>query len=120
MGLVILTIAVGGCGQAGPRLTAVTGVVTLDGSPLPRAIFDFTPAEGGRGAYAVTDGKGCYMLQFLPGRPGATAGSHRVSISTADEAGRAESVPARYNRTSELTAEIGRSSAMINFELETP
>jgi hypothetical protein len=109
-----------GCKQTGPRLVKVTGVITLDGQPVADAIIHFTPIDGGRGSYARSDETGRYALQFLPGQPGATPGIHRIFISTADESGGSETVPARYNRKTELTATVNPRDATIDFPLETP
>jgi hypothetical protein len=118
--IVCLALAIAGCGERGPSLVWVTGTITLDGRPLPNAVVHFTPVAGGRGSYARADGNGRYALEFLPGRPGATAGAHRVSISTADESGNFESVPARYSRESELEATVQPGAATIDFQLTTP
>lgn len=118
--LVCLALVLAGCGQRGPSLVRVTGTVMIDGRPLPNAYIHFTPTAGGRGSHARAAGNGRYALDFLPGRPGAVAGTHRVSISTADESGGSETVPARYNRESELTATVEPGATTIDFDLKTP
>ena len=54
------------------------------------------------------------------GNPGATPGMHRIFISTADESGGSETVPARYNRKTELTATVDARDATIDFPMESP
>jgi len=118
--LVLFALALLGCDQGGLRIVRVTGTVTLDGRPLPHASIHFTPTKGGRGSYSRLDANARYALQFLPGQPGAVVGTHRVSISTADESGGSEIVPARYNYKSELTVAVTPSTTTIDFELKTP
>jgi hypothetical protein len=45
---------------------------------------------------------------------------HRIFISTADESGGSETVPARYNRKTELTATVDARDATIDFPMESP
>ena len=76
MSLVALT----GCGRGdAPELAAVTGKVTLDGSPLIGAEVGFFP-KSGRPAFATTNDKGEYTLQYLEGMPGAPVGENSVQI----------------------------------------
>jgi len=117
--LVGLAFVVAGCGQSGPNLGLVRGVVTLDGKPVANGSIHFTPVAGGRGSHARADVNGRYSLEFLPGRPGATVGTHRVSISTADEFGNSEIVPVRYNRETELEATVQFGTNAIDFKLKT-
>lgn len=117
---VCCAFAVWGCDTPGPSLVHVTGTVTLDGRPLSNASIHFTPTQGGRGSYSRIDEQGRYALHFLPGRPGALAGMHRVSISTADESGGSETVPSCYNRDSELTAAVSPGVTTIDFDLKLP
>lgn len=112
-----------------PELGEVTGVVTLDGRPLPNANVMFHPnsEEGGRRSIGVTDESGRYELMYMQGADtvyGAKLGDHIVAISTQrDEddpkGGSKESVSNRYRgRDSELKATVkkGRNDD-VNFEL---
>lgn len=109
-----------GCGDSS-QIAPVSGVVTLDGEPLPDAIIGFEPiaAEGqleaGYGSYGRTDAEGRYTLRSLHKEDGALIGTHRVSVSTVT--GREgpngemmgltpERVPSRYNNDTELTFEV--------------
>ncbi len=83
-GLCLLTICAGvtGCSSdSGPELGFVTGVVTLDGKPLPDANVAFQP-EDGAPSYGTTDAQGRYELVYTPKKKGAVVGKHTVRIST--------------------------------------
>jgi len=74
-----------GCGKSGPALQPVSGVVTLDGSPLAGAVVAFDPASPEvRGRFiGKTDDQGRFSL----GPPeeeggGAPAGLYHVSFTT--------------------------------------
>jgi hypothetical protein len=125
-----LTLVAVGCGGgSGPELAEVTGVVKIDGKPLPNALIRFQP-KGGEGTYstAVTNDHGEYELRFSRSEYGALPGDHAVSISTAnaeaeDAAGNAvpvgEVVPARYNAETELIRRVAVEDNEINFDLSS-
>jgi len=116
-----------GCG--GPANVApVQGTVTLGGKPLPQALVTFVSQSTGSLSRGRTDDNGQYRLLYSADVEGAEIGPHRVTISTF-QSGDAdgdpptprvpEQVPARYNRASELVAEVAQGSNQVNFELET-
>ncbi len=70
-----------GCSGDGTKLGAVSGIVTLDGQPLENASVSFHPSKG-RGSFGTTDAEGRYVLEYHKGRKGATAGHHKVTITT--------------------------------------
>jgi hypothetical protein len=134
-----------GCNK-GPELGSVSGVVTMDGRPLPNAVVTFVPAAGGRAAIGQTDANGQYKLVFV-GTTGALVGQHRVSVTTVPKAqGSApagkmteeeyqkqaaagmdaaayekaqvvEPIPERYNTKTELVKEVKAGQNTINLEL---
>lgn len=126
----VLIGALWGCGsrEPQPELAPVKGIVTLDGGPLSGARIAFVPktpdAHGnGRVSTGVTDDKGAFELLYGPGRKGAIVGEHTVQISkfsgTAEEPG-IESLPARYNTDSELTATVSATQPnQVEFSLVT-
>ena len=60
----LIGIVAAGCG--GPT-TSVTGVVTLDGQPLEKAIVQFQPErENDRPAVVLTDARGRYRVAVPP------------------------------------------------------
>jgi hypothetical protein len=116
-------------------LVAAHGVVTLDQQPLAQVTVVFE-APDKQFSYATTDGEGKYALQFDSNQPGVTQGRKVVRISAlpgaaGEEAGSessaeegdakppaaVERVPARYNRQSELTVDVGPDRTEYNFDL---
>lgn len=64
-GLILVAIIfAGGCGQ--PQ-TVLTGLVTLDGKPIPGADLEFFPINGvGRVSFTETDASGRYRVTVTP------------------------------------------------------
>lgn len=121
----ILATSLLGCNS---NQEGVTGTVTLDGQPLPKAEVVFTPTEGGRPATAMTDASGKYDLVYTIDQTGAPPGEYVVRIRAArtetGEDGRdvmtPESVPAKYNEQSQLIVEVQEgASNQFDFDLES-
>jgi hypothetical protein len=114
-----------GCGGPDhPDVGRVSGVITLDGQPLPEATVMFQPTEG-RASIATTDAAGKYSLLYLDGVPGARLGQHKVIIRTEipGEDGQPpiakEKLPKKYHAQTELTAEVKPGSNTFDFKLES-
>ncbi|MGE3777879.1 MAG: carboxypeptidase-like regulatory domain-containing protein [Pirellulaceae bacterium] len=117
-----------GCGGGTPsNVGVVSGVVTLDGQPLPDAIVTFTPAGTGSVVRATTDAAGKYQLVYSPDVYGAEIGEYKVAISsyqTGDPDADPpkpkvpEKVPAKYNVKSELSAKVNAGENVLDFELK--
>lgn len=125
---VALLVTLSGC-QRGPALGTVSGVVQVNGKPLPYAYVVFQPIDP-PGAYgsAYADENGKYELQFSKHRNGAPVGSHRVSIRAA---GRDElpddapptvrvQLPAKYNSATELVRKVEPGHNDHDFNLAVP
>src|SRR5690606_11606382 len=117
--MVCLAVSLVGCGQSGgPVLGKVSGTVTLDGQPLPDTMVSFYPSSGERSAHGVTDAAGHYTLMFTGLKEGAIVGPHSVQAETGVQTGEEETspvsnvaqLPAKYNKNTELTAEVKRGS----------
>ncbi|MGE0758218.1 MAG: hypothetical protein AB7O38_14410 [Pirellulaceae bacterium] len=81
----VFAVAMMGCGQNGPGLSSVEGVVTLEGIPLSGATVIFSPIHGGTGraATGVTDELGKFYVSDLEEDAdgcGAVAGDYQVGI----------------------------------------
>jgi hypothetical protein len=79
LGLLVLV----GC-NSGPKTTPVSGVIKLDGKPLPNAIVTFVPVGGGTAlpAAGTTDSTGKYEA-VTPGtqnKPGVAPGKYMVCV----------------------------------------
>jgi hypothetical protein len=120
-----------GCGKSGYSelgLVDVTGTVTLDNKPLAGAKIAFE-GDDKRSAMGTTDSSGHYTLMYDSQTRGTTPGAKIVRITTVElgEGGGAaegapvakESLPARYNRQSELKADVSASNKTFNFDLKS-
>lgn len=122
-------------------LIHVSGRVTLDGQPLAKAVITFDDTQDGTFSFGQTDSGGNYRLRFDSDMAGVKPGRKIVRISTTrkilglnsseaegedgsnEQAGKSESaqelVPSRYNKKSELTADVSASTRAFNFELNS-
>jgi hypothetical protein len=122
-----------GCSSAPadqPPLGRVRGRVTMDGQPLAGVDIVFSPAKG-RPSMATTDSTGRYDLFYINTTKGAKVGPHKVFIRPAETspdevpgdgskpAAPRPVVPAKYNKRSELTAEVKAGGNTIDFALES-
>lgn len=121
-----LGISLAGCGKP-ENIGAVSGVVTLNGEPLSGALIQFEPLAGNAPSGGFTDEGGKYSLTYSREVQGAEIGEHRVRISTKDLGNpdsdpprpkKAETVPAKYNTKTELTAKVQAGKNELNFPLE--
>lgn len=121
-----------GCGSSDrPELAAVQGTVTMDGAPLANVQVVFSP-EGRRPSTGVTDAAGKYTLTYIRDIKGAALGKHSVRIESVPAAPAdpeaatkevpvpfKESIPAKYNAKSKLTAEVKPGENTIDFPLDS-
>ena len=128
----LMLLGIVGCGHSGYAelgLVEVSGLVTLDGAPLPGAKISFE-GEDLRKAIGVSDAAGRFRLMYDSRQPGVTPGLKTVRITTADfefegdgppegapEA--VERIPARYNSASELKADVSTARRTFNFDLQS-
>ncbi len=105
-----------------PDLSPVTGIVTLDGSPLSGASVVFE-STGGQVAFGQTDENGQYEMVYKGPWKGAVNGQNTVRITTASDAppdpGWREPIHPIYNRRSKLTAEVVAGENTFDFALES-
>jgi hypothetical protein len=125
-----LLIAFAGC--SGSKEIPISGQVTLDGQPLAGpATIAFYPQQGTDSPGAageIVDGK-----YEIPAERGPYAGSFRVEITWPRKTGKqlpsadpgmvvdetVEGLPAKYNRNTELTAEISPQQKVHDFQLQS-
>jgi hypothetical protein len=130
---VLLVVPIG-CGRGdGLDRRPISGVVTLDGRPLPRGaiLFEPDPRERVGTAVGATIRRGAFAI---PGREGPEPGTYRVRIyaSSAIQApagpGRSERaprpmvemLPGRYNRQTRLNVDVTpHGSNTFRFELKS-
>lgn len=108
-----------------PPLGKVTGVVKLDGKPLPNATVTFIPVQeqGGvrenvRAATGVTDDQGKYTLQYTEGVKGTAVGINRVEITATSPEGVPLMLPG-YGTGSRQSREVESGSQEIDFVIST-
>jgi hypothetical protein len=130
--------SVAGCGKPTPYgLAAVSGVVTLDGQPVPYTQITFMPQASpanpnpGPGSTATCDDAGHFELKTVRGESGAVVGPHAVSISATGPPRLTDSdsptgpapkdaFPSRYNTGTELTFEVpADGTTAADFKLTT-
>lgn len=135
--LLSLSTLVTGCGgKTFKDAQEVSGVVTLNGQPLPNATVIFQPIGGanpGPPSSGSTDDRGEFMLEFAGFKKGAVVGKHRVLVTTrkfgprkdnpdAEEEIAPELVPIKY-ATEPVTAEVpagGTKTIKIELNGEPP
>lgn len=113
-----------GCGRKGPVLIPVTGLVTLDGKPLPATVVEFEQEHGLSMATGITGEDGRFTLTTYKIGAGATPGMHRVQLScrVSDSPGKTVwHTPKHYAAfdTSGLTAEVSPTQNTFTFELKS-
>lgn len=105
----LLPMAIAGCKKDPPPIVPVSGVLLLNGQPLPKAEIRFYPIEEGLNAdyiaMAVTDDQGRFTLE-TNGQPGACACVHKVTVTEGPppkdargESARAQKAYSDYART---------------------
>jgi len=120
--------AMAGCMGGSGDYGHVTGVVTINGSPVQDATVTFAPAEGGRSAIAMTQADGSYELNYTPGVKGAKLGQNSVRITTyvapeldddnrVVDPGKPELLPPKYSR-GETTVDVKPGENTFDFAIE--
>jgi len=132
--VMVLLVALPGCGGGGVQFAPVSGKVTMDGKPLVGVNVIFIPQAKpgsdivGDTAGGVTDGNGQYMLKTSTRdglKDGAQVGKHKVIISLQETRGEGdrsvtrEKMPKKYNAETTLTAEIVPGNNQKDFELKS-
>lgn len=77
--LLLLAVAVIGCGEGGRPVVPVRGTVTRNGQPVPNLFLNFMP-EGGRPSWGQSNERGEFTLDYDPQRKGAEVGTHKVYV----------------------------------------
>jgi hypothetical protein len=123
-------LIVAGCGPSEPKRYSVSGTVKYKNEPVKFGTISFRSEDGqSTGAAQVTDGK-----YEIPAAKGLIPGTYKVSISYPDPKApkpkdtddglpgevvdTRDLLPAKYNRETELTAEIKAESNQIDFDLK--
>lgn len=118
-----LVMLVAGCSGTTSAGAQATGVITLDGSPLPNAFITFVPKGGGSSAFATSDAQGNFTVKSAESVTGLAPGEYVVVVESGESSGEeaggesetqgevstsGSPIPAKYmsDATSDLTVTI--------------
>ena len=94
LGIALVLIGIGGCSKPSADLAKASGLVTLDGVPVPEAKIMFHPVAGGaRTSYGTTNEKGEFKASTFGMYDGALVGHHQVTITKVDTSTQAKVDP---------------------------
>ncbi|HVJ67412.1 MAG TPA: carboxypeptidase-like regulatory domain-containing protein [Caulifigura sp.] len=122
-----MVLVLAGCSRP-ENIGLVSGLVTLDGSPLEGALVQFEPLAGNSPSGGITDASGKYSLTYNRETKGAEIGEHRVLITTHNGGDpdanppvpkSPEKLPGKYNKKSELKAKVQAGNNTFDFPLES-
>lgn len=119
----VAVLALAGCGDGGPKIVPVSGVVLLDGQPLTYGHIQVMPA-GWRPASGRLDGSGRFTLTTTAPNDGCAVGTHPVVV-LAGESLTPETMkwhaPSKYAdvSTSNLTVTITGPTDDLKIELKS-
>ena len=112
-----------GCGDGGPKIVPVSGIVTIDGQPLTYGHVQVLPS-GWRPASGRIGGDGRFTLTTTAANDGCAVGTHPVAI-LASESLTPETMkwhaPQKYadSKTSNLTVTITGPTDDLKIELKS-
>ncbi|MFO0811109.1 MAG: hypothetical protein U0746_20970 [Gemmataceae bacterium] len=118
--IAVLAFAVG-CGSSGPRLVPVSGIVLIDGKPLPFGVVQVAP-EGGRAASGRIGPDGRFTLTTFVEGDGCYVGSHPVAVVGTESINAGSQrwhAPMKYASSAEsgLTVSIDGPTSSLKIEL---
>jgi hypothetical protein len=72
-------VTLGGCGDSGPTIVPVSGILTYKGKPVTNATLFFSPDKG-RPSTGTTDEEGRFTLAYDTEHDGAIIAKHHVWV----------------------------------------
>lgn len=115
---------ISGCSGTGENRAIVTGRVTYNNVPVADGLIRFVPTGDTKGNITVTRiSEGAYRSDGIGGVP---IGTHRVEIRSFDPndkrsglgPARAQFLPDKYNKQSELTADLTGKSGVVTIDFD--
>jgi len=129
LALMALVTFISGCGgKTGPEVYSISGMVNLDGQPLPLGSMLFKDPAGEVKSYFATIKDGSYSTELQPGKWQVQITAMRESKTetepSADGSGvvpaTEQYLPARYNEKTTLEAVVTSDGEnTFNFDLES-
>lgn len=123
LGLVaLLALLLAGCG---PKIVTVSGNVTLNGMPVAKGVIDFTSLEPPQNTATADIVNGKYSVKLPTGKKQVRISAPVVTGQKPEYQGgplmdvTGESIPDRYNATTELTLDVTGSTTK-DWPLESP
>jgi hypothetical protein len=129
---ILLATAITGCNR-GEILAPVTGVVTLEGKPIPRATVQFRNDQKGVHMQAEADQQGRYVVRMANG-DGLPLGEYKVCVSPPIQDHPlgpikapppnvdpyADTIPRKYRdvKTSELTLTVSEQTPAFDIDMK--
>lgn len=125
-------VLMAGCSSTSSAGAEATGVITLDGTPLPNAFVSFIPKGEGSSAFATSDSTGSFTVQTSGSVTGLAPGEYIVVVEEGDapdaetaegeedtagggegEVSGSSSIPKKYRSeaTSDLTVTVSEGQA---------
>ena len=118
--LTLLSTVIHGC-DSGPKLVQVSGIVLIDGKPLPLGFVQVAPADY-RAASAKINPDGTFTLTTNEPNDGCVKGTHPVAIIALEPLGPSSQkwhAPKKYNstETSGLTITVDKPTKDLKIEI---
>ena len=130
--LILALFTASGCGPSGPTRAEVSGVVSLNGTPVSEGSINFFPTDGNTGPEAggaIREGK-----YHIPRAQGPVIGKNRIELRSFQKSGRkiqdptapqgtlTEEItnvfPAEFNKESTLVREVQKGKNEMPFEIK--
>ncbi len=120
LGLLAIGVATG-CSEARPERVPISGVVLIDGQPMPDCYIQFVPSNG-RASRGHTDSEGRFSLTCYEDQDGVLLGAQRVSVTAFKEINGETiqwNLPKKYmdHKTSNIRFEIDEPNDNLKIEL---
>jgi hypothetical protein len=118
--LLLLAVALAGCGDGRPKRVPVSGRVLIDGQPLKAGMIRVLPADD-RAALGAIGPDGRFTLTTFEPNDGCVLGKHRVTVSGNENRGPSAifwHAPKKYIDPNESGLELDITGPLDNIELK--
>jgi hypothetical protein len=117
----LLAVAAAGCSDGRAKRVPVSGVVKIDGVPVPTGFITFVPTEG-RSASGDIDSEGRFTLSSYEPGDGVLIGTHNVEVMAREAVSETSArwhAPKKYtsHKTSGITVDIDQPTSDLEINL---